>query len=104
MSIRNLDALFQPKVIAVVGASNRPSTVGATLAANLFGAGFAGPILSVNPHETAIRSTINYRTVSELPLVPDLAVLATPPDSVPRLIGELGAKGCRAAVVVTAGF
>jgi acetyltransferase len=104
MSIRNLDALFQPKVIAVVGASNRPSTVGATLAANLFGAGFAGPILSVNPHEAAIRSTINYRTISELPLVPDLAVLATPPDSVPGLIGELGAKGCRAAVVVTAGF
>jgi acetyltransferase len=104
MSIRNLDALFHPNVIAVVGASNRPGTIGATLAANLFETGFAGPILSVNPHEAAIRSTLNYRSVAELPLVPDLAVLATPPETIPGLIAELGAKGCRAAVIVTAGF
>ncbi len=104
MTVRNLDALFDPGSIAVVGASNRPGTVGAVLARNLFGAGFEGPILAVNPHEQAIHSTLNYRSVAELPLAPDLAVLATPPDTVPGLIAELGAKGCRAAVVVTAGF
>jgi len=104
MTVRNLNALFQPKVIAVVGASNQPHSVGEVLAANLFQAGFDGPVLAVNPHELAIRSTLNYRSIADLPLVPDLAVLATPPATVPGLIGELGAKGTRAAVVVTAGF
>jgi acetyltransferase len=104
MTIRNLDALFRPKAIAVVGASNRPHTVGAVLAENLFQAGFDGPVLAVNPHEQAIRSTLNYRSIADLPLTPDLAVLATPPATIPGIIGELGAKGCRAAVVVTAGF
>jgi len=104
MTIRNLDALFEPKSIALIGASNQPRSVGAVLARNLFEAGFNGPILTVNPHEQAIRSTLNYRSVAELPTTPDLAVLATPPAAVPGLITELGARGCRAAIVVTAGF
>ncbi len=104
MTVRNLDALFQPKVIAVVGASNQPRSVGAVLAENLFRAGFDGPIMPVNPHEQAIRSTLNYRSIADLPRTPDLAVLATPPATIPGLVAELGARGCRAAVVVTAGF
>jgi len=104
MTTRNLDALFEPKSIALIGASNQPRSVGAVLARNLFEAGFNGPILTVNPHEQAIRSTLNYRSVAELPTTPDLAVLATPPAAVPGLITELGARGCRAAIVVTAGF
>jgi acetyltransferase len=104
MTIRNLDALFRPKAIALIGASNRPHSVGAVLARNLFDAGFRGPIMPVNPHEQAIRSTVNYRSVAELPMTPDLAVLSRPPDTIPGLIAELGARGCRAAVVVSAGF
>lgn len=104
MSIRNFDALFEPSTIALIGASNRSGSVGSVLARNLFEAGFTGPILTVNPNERAIRSTLNYRSVAELPLAPDLAVLSTPPQTVPGLIGELGARGCRAAVVITAGF
>jgi len=97
MTIRNLDALFEPKSIAVIGASNKPRSVGAVLARNLFEAGFEGPIMAVNPHEQAIRSTLNYRSVAELPTTPDLAVLATPPPTIPGLIADLGARGCRAA-------
>jgi len=104
MSIRNLDALFAPAAIALIGASNRPGSVGAVLARNLFDAGFSGPIMTVNPHERAIRSSLNYHSVGELPLAPDLAIIATPPESVPGLIHELGERGCRAAVVITAGF
>ncbi|WP_277811909.1 bifunctional acetate--CoA ligase family protein/GNAT family N-acetyltransferase [Chromohalobacter canadensis] len=104
MSIRNLDALFAPATIALVGASNRPGSVGAVLARNLLEAGFAGPILTVNPHERAIRSTLNYHSIAELPLAPDLAIIATPAESVPGLIRELGERGCRAAVVISAGF
>ncbi|WP_280538947.1 bifunctional acetate--CoA ligase family protein/GNAT family N-acetyltransferase [Chromohalobacter sp. 11-W] len=104
MSIRNLDALFAPATIALVGASNRPGSVGTVLARNLLEAGFAGPILTVNPHERAIRSTLNYHSIAELPLAPDLAIIATPAESVPGLIRELGERGCRAAVVISAGF
>ena len=104
MTVRNLDALFKPKAIALIGASNRPRSVGAVLARNLFEAGFRGPILTVNPREQAIRSTLNYRSVAELPITPDLAVLSTPPETMPELIAELGGRGCRAAVVVSAGF
>jgi acetyltransferase len=104
MTVRNLDALFKPKAIALIGASNRPRSVGQVLARNLFEAGFRGPIMTVNPREQAIRSTLNYRSVAELPITPDLAVLSTPPDTIPGLIAELGARGCRAAVVVSAGF
>ena len=64
MTVRNLDALFKPKAIALIGASNRPRSVGAVLARNLFEAGFRGPILTVNPREQAIRSTLNYRSVA----------------------------------------
>ncbi|MEO7052533.1 MAG: bifunctional acetate--CoA ligase family protein/GNAT family N-acetyltransferase [Rhodanobacter sp.] len=104
MSTRNLDALFEPATIALVGASNRPGSVGAVLARNLFEGGFQGPIMTVNPHERAIRSTLNYHSVADLPLAPDLAVISTPPQAVPGIITELGARGCRAAVVITAGF
>ena len=104
MTTRNFDALFRPASIALIGASNKEGSVGAVIARNLLSAGFHGPIMTVNPHEQAILSTLNYRSISELPVKPDLAVIATPPQTVPRLIDELGERGCRAAVVITAGF
>jgi len=104
VSSRNFDALFAPGSIALVGASNTPHSIGRVLAQNLLGAGFAGPIMTVNPHETAILSTLNYRSIAELPTDIDLAVLATPAPSVPGLIAELGERGCRAAIVISAGF
>ena len=104
MTTRNFDALFRPSSIALVGASNKEGSVGAVIARNLLGAGFHGPIMTVNPHEEAILSTLNYHSVRDLPTRPDLAVIATPPQTVPGLIDELGRCGCRAAIVVTAGF
>lgn len=104
MTTRNLEALFTPSAIALVGASNAAGSVGAVLARNLMERGFAGPVLAVNPHERAIRSALSYRSLAELPIAPDLAVIATPPAAVPGLAAELAARGCRAAVVITAGF
>lgn len=104
MTIRNLDALFAPNTIALIGASNHPGSVGQVLARNLIEAGYHGPIMPVNPHEQAIHSILNYRSIAELPAAPDLAVVSTPPASVPQVIAELGTRGCRAAVVITAGF
>ena len=104
MSTRNLDALFEPKSIALIGASNRPGSVGSVVARNLLEGGFDGPVMPVNPHSASIRSTLSYESVSHLPIAPDLAVICTPPPTVPALIGQLAARGCRAAVVITAGF
>jgi acetyltransferase len=104
MTTRNFDAIFKPQAIALVGASNQPNTVGAVLARNLLDSGFRGPVMPVNPHQRAIRSTVSYRSVSELPIAPDLAVIATPPPTVPGLVSDLAASGCRAVIVVTAGF
>jgi acetyltransferase len=104
MTTRNLDALFDPEAIALVGASNEAGSVGAVIARNLFSAGFRGPVMPVNPHEAAILSSVNYRSVAKLPNRPDLAVVATPAATVPALIEELGAHGCRAAIIITAGL
>ena len=104
MSIRNLDKMFQPRSVAVIGATDKPHSVGAALMGNLLRAGFNGPVLPVNPRATAVHGIMAYADVKSLPLTPDLAVIATPPDSVPALIDELGSRGTRAAVVLTAGF
>jgi len=104
MSTRNLDALFEARSIVLVGASNRPASVGAVLARNILDAGFAGPLFAINPHDPAILSIPTYKSVAELPAAPDLAIIATPAATVPGLIRELAEKGCRAAVVLSAGL
>jgi acetyltransferase len=104
MSVRNLEVLFHPRSIALIGASKQPRSVGAVLAHNLLSAGFDGPVMPVNPHEVAIAGVLTYASIEALPLVPDLAVVATPPASLPRIVAELGARGTRAVVVITAGF
>ncbi|WP_028989467.1 GNAT family N-acetyltransferase [Thermithiobacillus tepidarius DSM 3134] len=104
MSIRNLKHLFRPRSVAVIGASNQADSVGAVLMRNLLQGGFAGPVMPVNPKYTAVAGVLTYPDVASLPLTPDLAVIATPPAAVPALIGELGARGTRAAIVLTAGL
>ncbi|MGE3249656.1 MAG: bifunctional acetate--CoA ligase family protein/GNAT family N-acetyltransferase [Hyphomonadaceae bacterium] len=104
MTTQNFDALFRPNSIALVGASNRSGSVGNVLARNLFTAGFAGAIMPINPKESTIEGHACFQSVGTLPQAPDLAVIATPPGAVPGLINDLGERGCRAAVIVTAGF
>lgn len=104
MTIRNLDALFAPKSIALIGASNTPSSVGNVLARNLLSGGFLGPVMPVNPHETTIAGFRSFTSIAGLPAGPDLAVIATPAKTVPGVIKQLADCGCRAAIVISAGF
>jgi acetyltransferase len=104
VSTRHLDALFRPRTVALIGASARPGSVGAQVLRNLFAAGFEGAILPVNPGRIAVQGSVCYPGVAALPLVPELAVIATPPAAVAGLLDQLGARGTRAAVVLTAGF
>lgn len=103
MSTRNLDALFAPQTIALVGASNQAGSVGQVLARNLFSGGFKGAIWPVNPHEAQILGHACYSTIGDLPAKADLAVIATPANTIPALIDALGQNGCRAAIVISAG-
>jgi acetyltransferase len=104
MSIRNLDKMFRPQSVAVLGASNRPNSVGSALMTNLLRGGFNGPIVPVNPSSAAVHGIMAFKDVASLPIVPDLAVIATPPETVAGLVAELGNRGTRAAVILTAGF
>ncbi len=103
MTIRNLNYFFQPKRVALVGASETPGSIGLNVAENLLRAGFEGEIGFVNPKRSTVLGRPCYASSERLPFVPELGVVATPPQAVPGVIAELGRKGCRAAVVITAG-
>ncbi|MEO0036774.1 MAG: hypothetical protein RLZZ501_2797, partial [Pseudomonadota bacterium] len=100
MSIRNLSHLFDPKAVAVIGASERPLSAGAVVIRNLLTGGFKGPIMPVHPDLRAVSGVLAYPRIDALPLVPDLAVLCTPGAAVPDLLDQLGRLGTRAAVVI----
>ena len=104
MSIRNLEQLFRPGSVAVIGASDRGGSVGSVVMRNLISGGFAGPIMPVNPRRAAIAGVLAYPNIGSLPVVPDLGVICTPPETVPGLIEDLGRLGTKAAVVLTAGL
>ena len=104
MTVRNLDRLFKPTSIALIGATRKPDTIGAVLARNLFNAGFDGPIMPVNPSERAVEGVLTYKTVNDLPVAPDLAVICTPAATVPATIDALGKRGTKAAIVISSGF
>jgi acetyltransferase len=104
MTIRNLNLLFQPSSLVLVGASERPGSIGLHIAENMVRSGFAGQIGFVNPGHDSILGRPCWRSIEALPFAPGLAVVATPPKTVPGIIDELGRKGCRAAVIITAGL
>jgi len=104
MTIRNLVHLFNPRSVAVIGASNKQRSVGAKLMENLLASGFQGVILPVNPRQKSVASVHSYASVADLPETPELAVICTPPETIPQLITELGERGTRAAIVLTAGL
>jgi len=103
MSIRNLERLLAPRSVAVIGASDREASVGRTVMRNLLAGGFTGPVWPVNPKHEQVAGQRAYANVRALPEAPDLAVICTPPATLAGLIGELGERGTRAAVVLTAG-
>ena len=104
MSTQNLDKLFAPRSVALIGASDKAGSVGALTMQNLRTSGFGGELFFVNPAHQTIDGMKIYPDVGSLPAVPDLAIVAIPPERVPGSIGELGKLGTKAAVVLTAGF
>jgi len=101
MSIRNMDSLFEPASVAIFGASLRPDRMGTQVMNNMAESGFAGAIWPVNPKYEQLRGIPCYPRLSALPRAPDLAIICTPPDTVPALIADLGARGTRGAIILT---
>ena len=104
MSIRHLDSLLQPASVVVIGASDRPASVGATVWNNLRNGGFDGALYAVNRKHATVDGVKAWPSVAALPRTPELALICTPPDGVAGLIRQLGARGTHAAIVMTAGL
>jgi len=104
MSVRNLEFLFRPRSVAVIGASDRAGSVGRVVLANIKHGGFRGTVWPVNKRHATVDGGAAWADVDSLPGVPDLAVICTPAHTVPELIAELGRKGTRAAIVMSAGL
>ena len=104
MSVRNLEALFHPGSVAVIGASDREGSVGTVVLRNLKLGGFKGAIWPVNRRHAIVDGGPAWSDVASLPQAPDLAIICTPAKTVPGLIAALGHKGTRAAIVLSAGL
>ena len=104
MSTRFLHHFFEPRSAAVFGASEKPESLGGLVLGNLQEGGFRGKLWAVNlkGYETVFGVDC-VRTVDELPEVPDLAVVCSPIDFVPKLIKKLGKFGVKAALVLSGG-
>ncbi|MGW8257220.1 MAG: acetate--CoA ligase family protein, partial [Thermoguttaceae bacterium] len=104
MSIRNLDKIFDPHRVAVIGASDTPTSVGYTVLRNLVGSGFRGVVYPVNPKRESVQGIQAYKDIAHLPHAPDLAVICTPAPTVPAIVQECGEAGTRGIVIISAGF
>ncbi|RLF79167.1 CoA-binding protein, partial [Thermococci archaeon] len=100
----NLDFLFYPKSVAVIGASNKEGKIGNAIMKNLINFGFKGKIYPVNVKESEVMGLKAYKSVLEIPGEVDVAVIAIPGRFVPQVLEECGQKGVKGAVVISAGF
>jgi acetyltransferase len=99
-----LDAIFSPRSVAVIGATEREGSVGRTLFWNLISNPFGGTIFPVNPKRANILGIRAYPTIADVPEAVDLAVIVTPAPSVPAVIEECVQAGVKGAIIISAGF
>jgi acetyltransferase len=103
-SRRGLDAFFLPKSVAVVGATDRPGTVGQTVLRNLAESCYRSKTYAVNPNHAEILGLKVYKKIGDVPESVDLAIVVTPAFTVPQVIGECVDAGVKSVVVISAGF
>ena len=99
-----LDAVFAPRSVAIIGATETQGKVGRTLLANLISSPFGGTVFPVNPSRPSVLGVKAYPTLAAVPDPVELAVIVTPAPTVPGIIEECAAAGVRAAIVISAGF
>jgi acetyltransferase len=99
-----LEAMFAPGSVAVIGATDRPGTVGRTVLENLLHGRYQGKVYAVNAKHEEVLGIKAHRNIRDLPRPVDLAVVVTPAAVVPQIIGECVDAGVKASVVISAGF
>jgi acetyltransferase len=99
-----IDAVFRPSSIALVGASDRPGTLGDLIRRNLEATGFKGRVEYVNPVHEQISGRPAFRNVRDLPQPTDVAIIVTPAATIPQIITDCGEVGIHGAIIVSAGF
>ena len=104
--ISGLRTLFEPKSLAMIGASNNPAKWGFRILNNIIRGGFRGRIypVNINPDNPEILGLKVYRRIADLPDIPDIAIIVVPQPAVPQVMRDCAVKGIELAVVVTAGF
>ena len=103
MGLYNLDNIFHPSSIAVIGASERKGSIGRSLLTNLIEGGFDGGLYPVNPKYDRLQDRRCYARISDAPAAPDMAVIAIPIGKVPEVIQECVQIGVKGAVIISAG-
>lgn len=104
MQIANLDRLFNPRSIALIGASTNPRKWGFIILLNILKGNYSGRVFPVNPGAESILGYRCYAAVAQIPQSVDLAIITTPAALVPALIEECGQKGIPSAVIITSDF
>lgn len=99
-----LDGLFRPRSVAIIGASRRPGTIGRELMHNVIDAEFNGKLFPVNPRESVVHSIKAYSTILDVPDAVDLAIVIVPKAAVKDVVTQCGEKGVKGIVVISAGF
>src|SRR5581483_5123844 len=99
-----LDPIFAPRTVAVVGASERPGSVGRAVLWSLVSSPFGGTVYPVSEKRSSVLGIKAYRSLTELPERIDLAVVVTPAATVPGVISECVEVGVGGAIVISAGF
>src|ERR1700722_12355073 len=99
-----LDAIFSPRSVAVIGATEKAGSVGRTILWNLISNPFGGTVYPVNPKRPNVLGVKAYPMIGDVPEAVDLAVIVTPAPTVPDLIGQCADAGVKGAIVISAGF
>lgn len=104
LSYHFLNGLFEPKSIAIVGASERANSVGQKVLSNVLLGGFKGKVFPVNPKHKNVQGQKCYPSVNDIKAKVDLAMITTPAETVPGIVKDCGEKGIRLLVIISAGF
>jgi acetyl coenzyme A synthetase (ADP forming)-like protein len=102
--MKNIKYIFEPKAVAVIGASATVGKVGNAIFSNILQSNFQGPVFPVNPKHSNIMSVKAYADAASIPFPVDMAVVCVPPTEVVHVIRQCAEKGIKALVVITAGF
>ena len=104
MNVHNLDNIFKPKRIALIGVSTNPNSVSGKVLANIIGGGFRGVVYPINPNFEAVLGISCFPNLESLPHIPELGVICAAAEEVPGWVRKCGEAGICGIIIISAGF